>query len=179
MARSIEFWKNVRRDCEINSLSFEKLANIHAVALSTISVRAKKEHWIKGKIEGAKEKKINAVKMLMDVEEEIEGLELEPREATDFDKLVNNELEMRGLYQSFERQLVLKAAEQLNKYSPGEENAVDNVVKITTAIKNIKPPAPKSVINNSQTNNSQTNNTLNLTLDEEKQELMNILSAYD
>lgn len=140
------------------------------MALSTISVRAKKEGWVKGKIEGSKDKKINAIKKLKEVEDEIEGLE--PKEIASFDNLVTHELEMQGLYNSFEKLLVNKAVEQLSKHKPKAEDAVDSVVKLTTAIKNIKPPQPSTVIKN-------TVNTANMSLDERKQELMNKLKAYD
>lgn len=74
---SREKWNAVRADYEIAAMSLERLAKKHGIALSTISVRANKEGWVKGKSLPVKQQLSEGIETYTKVELQAFGQELQ------------------------------------------------------------------------------------------------------
>jgi len=149
-------WEEIRAQYEVHDKSVRSIGDAFGVAESSIRTRAKSGNWKRLEHAHIIEKKVRVAKELREIAAQTSVLSARNNEI--IDECAKKELEIQGLYGSFEAALVKKADLQLSKVKPTEENAVDNVVKLTTAIKNVRPPAPAAQVNVQQN----TYNTLNL-----------------
>lgn len=95
MARlTVEQWIAARADFEIADMGITEIADKYGVSKSTVSERAKKDGWERGKTEQAKQSKTNAIIALAEVSEQTERT-LNRTEQIVFDRVVGEALEFR------------------------------------------------------------------------------------
>lgn len=176
-------WGDLRADYEINGMSYSELSIKYIVGKTTVSDKVRKFGWVKGFTEQLVKRKVKATKELKAITEQTEQLSVRNRE--EFGKRFNYKLRMEQELDEagFVAARINKiAARKLEKRIDDDELDIEDEAKIIDKVSTIagtyqklyKSNEPKTVINNNQVSN-----TLNLTLEEEKQELMNILNAYD
>jgi hypothetical protein len=95
MAHPLEVWAQIRADYEVRGMSLRALAKKHDVALTRISLHAKREQWEMGKREHLIKNKVQAIKDIMKIEEE-KGT-LSTIQQLTVDNSVENILRVEGL----------------------------------------------------------------------------------
>lgn len=176
-----EDWINLKDDYEVNFLSVAELSLKYGVNRSNINRRRNKEKWSQGDTEkiicATVENKKQAI-ALQNASNKLNASKRTKIESEVSYRLrMNQELEESGYLAAKANNIVARDLVATMEHTGYEsEKAPLKTIESVASIyqKLHKSAEPKTVINNNQVSN-----TLNLTLEEEKQELMNILNAYD
>lgn len=110
MARlTAEQWEQARAEYEVRGISLGEVAKRFSVHRSAVSRRASKEGWVQGKSHGVVEKKVSAIKALMQVEVESHALPVTYQHT--LETVVQEQLQAEGVLASLDVALAAKAIE--------------------------------------------------------------------
>lgn len=167
-------WEEIESKYKALDIPIRQIAKKYNVAESTIRRRAMKNGWIRLENAHLVDKKHSIKKDLS--EYAAQSAHLTAQDEIVIHDEVSHRLKMEGIYEQMEEKTARANLYLINKIDLDEDDqAINKVATIAGTYQKLqKSNEPKTVINN----NTQ-NNTLNVTLEEEKQELMNILNAYD
>lgn len=179
-------WEELRIEHEVKGVLFSELALKSSVNRSSISRRAKRDGWNKDETQQTINAIIKNKKKIIELENQTQQTQqiCNPSKAkiNAINEVVDYKIKMEEV-QSETGYVVARinkiAARKLEKRMDDESttleeeaNIIDKVSVIAGIYQKLQKSEPKTVIN-------QKTNTMNVTLEERKQELMNILSAYD
>lgn len=114
-----EQWEQARAEYEVRGVSLGVIAEYFGVSDVAVGKRARKEGWTKGKSSDIVEKKVNAIKLLYDIERQSSDLPQTFR--TTIDDVVRERLEADHLLAQLDKALMLKAHAILAKVELPED----------------------------------------------------------
>lgn len=114
-----EQWEQARAEYEVRGVSLGVIAEHFGVSDVAVGKRARKEGWTKGKSSDIVEKKVNAIKLLYDIERQSSDLPQTFR--TTIDDVVRERLEADHLLAQLDKALMLKAHAILAKVELPED----------------------------------------------------------
>jgi lambda repressor-like predicted transcriptional regulator len=112
-------WELLQADFEVRGMSLAELSHKYSVGRSTISEKAKREGWEKGKHEHLVIEKVNAVKALEKNRTETEQLPNSVQKAIDKD--ADYLLEMEGIFKASLQYNQVKATNLLKKKANADD----------------------------------------------------------
>lgn len=161
-------WERLRAEYETSDVSVRQLARDFGCGEKAIRDHAKKGGWVKSSQTQLLEENINVNRKLHEIKKIKTQIASKTSEV--IDEKTKKALELEGIYADFEKSLISVAQKELQEHVV--EGSVDNVVKLTTAAKNIKPTQSASQSVTIQ-NNTQVNNTfIDMTDEELERELI-------
>lgn len=137
MARlTAEQWEQARAEYEVRGISLREVAKVIGVDRAAVSKRAKKEGWTQGKSHMLVERKVAAIKEIMNVEAESHTLPATFQHT--IETVAKERLQAEGLLASFDIALITKGIDLLNLV----ETPADYEL-IARSRKHLAPQAPK------------------------------------
>lgn len=145
-------WSVIKDKYQALDTPIRQLGKEYRVAESTIRARAKNEGWQRLKNAHFIEEKVSVDKALHKFNAQAAQLSAQERDII-FDA-AKHQLEMQGIFANFERQVMSVVQKEMQAHIVTGENAPDNIVKFTNALKNVRgtPDTQVNVQQNNQTN---------------------------
>lgn len=131
-----EQWEKARAEYEVRGISLGEMAREFGIATSSVSRKARSEHWAQGQMQDLANRKVAAIKEIVDVETQTQDLPLHFQYT--LEDVIREKLRAEGALATFGHVLASKAAELAKKATNPED-----VETLSRVHKNLAPPAPK------------------------------------
>lgn len=141
---SAEKWEMARAEYEVRGISLGEIARRYAVDIAAVSRRAKKEGWIQGKSQGLVERKVAAVKEIMAVKRESQGLPLTYQHT--IESVAKERLQADGALAAFDLALIRKGMALLEEVADPSDFEL-----LARSRKHLAPQTPKNEVKVSMT----------------------------
>ena len=171
-------WQEIKIAYEVDKLTFSELAEQFGVNKSNVSRKAKKEEWNQQETQQLIDASVRNRKETALLRKKTQLLNATEQRAINLK--VEHQLEMEEIYNSFEKQLMGKAAKFMNTIDEADQYAGGKIVQMSNVYKNMKGKGDINIQNNNS-NNSQVNNDNRVAQinDMNEDELLNELQATE
>lgn len=129
-------WEKARAEYEVRGVSLGDIARQFGIATSSVSRKAKAQHWTQGQMQELANRKVVAIKELADVEAKTQDLPLHFQYT--FEDVVREKLRAEGILATLGQVLATKAIELAKKATKPED-----VETLSRVHKNLAPAAPR------------------------------------